>query len=167
MFRSLPFILNSHYESRKTFHKGNKIETNSSFYPVLMQGIFVFQQDTFGFISCLLCWNLLWIISLYVRFQQFPIKKARSLLSPGFCKIWRLPTLPLLRSTIGAGGLNFSVRNGKRWNPAAITTLNLHRVFFTRCAAFFCAANSFRHDGSFRLWAGRGFFVQYQGSPEI
>ena len=27
-----------------------------------------------------------------------------------------------LRSTIGAGGLNFSVRNGKRWNPGAITT---------------------------------------------
>ena len=25
-------------------------------------------------------------------------------------------------STIGAGGLNFSVRNGKRWDPAAITT---------------------------------------------
>ena len=25
-------------------------------------------------------------------------------------------------STIGAGGLNFSVRNGKRWAPAAITT---------------------------------------------
>ena len=29
------------------------------------------------------------------------------------------PTLH--RSTIGAGGLNFSVRNGKRWNTAAIT----------------------------------------------
>ena len=28
----------------------------------------------------------------------------------------------LHRSTIGAGGLNFSVRNGKRWNPAAIIT---------------------------------------------
>ena len=28
----------------------------------------------------------------------------------------------LHRSTIGAGGLNFSVRNGKRWDPAAITT---------------------------------------------
>ena len=27
-----------------------------------------------------------------------------------------------LRSTIGAGGLNFSVRNGKRWNPATIAT---------------------------------------------
>ena len=26
-------------------------------------------------------------------------------------------------STIGAGRLNFSVRNGKRWNPAAIVTL--------------------------------------------
>ena len=28
-------------------------------------------------------------------------------------------------STIGAGGLNFSVRNGKRWNPVAIVTLRL------------------------------------------
>ena len=27
-----------------------------------------------------------------------------------------------LRSTIGADGLNFSVRNGKRWNPGAIAT---------------------------------------------
>ena len=27
-----------------------------------------------------------------------------------------------LRSTIGVNGLNFSVRNGKRWNPAAIAT---------------------------------------------
>jgi len=29
---------------------------------------------------------------------------------------------PTLRSTIGADGLNFSVRNGKRWNPVAIAT---------------------------------------------
>ena len=36
----------------------------------------------------------------------------------------RLSTLPLLRSTIDVTGLNFSVRNGKRWNPGAITTLN-------------------------------------------
>ena len=28
----------------------------------------------------------------------------------------------LVDSTIGATGLNFSVRNGKRWNPSAITT---------------------------------------------
>ena len=28
----------------------------------------------------------------------------------------------LYRSTIGASGLNFSVRDGKRWNPAAIVT---------------------------------------------
>ena len=35
---------------------------------------------------------------------------------------WRLPTLPRVCSTIGVAGLNFSVRNGKRWNPGAITT---------------------------------------------
>ena len=33
------------------------------------------------------------------------------------------------RSTIGAGGLNFSVRNGKRWNPATVTTL----ILVTQC----------------------------------
>ena len=35
-----------------------------------------------------------------------------------------------LRSTIGVDGLNFSVRNGKRWNPDAIATwmtLNDHK----------------------------------------
>ena len=31
---------------------------------------------------------------------------------------------PTIRSTIGDAGLNFSVRNGKRWNPGAITTKN-------------------------------------------
>ena len=31
-------------------------------------------------------------------------------------------TLPLLRSTIGVTRLNFSVRNGKRWNLRAIVT---------------------------------------------
>src|SRR5690554_5193690 len=39
-----------------------------------------------------------------------------------FSKNRRRPTLPLLRSTIGAAGLNFSVRNGKRWDPCAVTT---------------------------------------------
>ena len=29
--------------------------------------------------------------------------------------------LSRLRSTIGAAGLNFSVRNGKRWDPGAMT----------------------------------------------
>ena len=29
-------------------------------------------------------------------------------------------------STIGAGGLNFSVRDGKRWDPAAKTTRMTH-----------------------------------------
>ena len=43
-------------------------------------------------------------------------------LTPSYLKR-RLPTLPLLRSTIGVTRLNFSVRNGKRWIPRAITTL--------------------------------------------
>ncbi len=51
------------------------------------------------------------------------IKKAFKKTPEGLKKRRRLPTLPLLRSTIGAIGLNFSVRNGKRWIPDAITTL--------------------------------------------
>ena len=38
-------------------------------------------------------------------------KKKAATYSPG-----------VLSSTIGAEGLNFSVRNGKRWNPLAKTT---------------------------------------------
>ena len=46
-------------------------------------------------------------------------------------KAWRRPTLPRtehtgkvcsVRSTIGAGGLNFRVRNGNGWDPSAIIT---------------------------------------------
>ena len=42
--------------------------------------------------------------------------------TPLLLKKRRRPTLPLLRSTIGTVGLNFSVRNGKRWIPNVITT---------------------------------------------
>ena len=37
---------------------------------------------------------------------------------------WQRPTLPgaPAPSTIGAGGLNFRVRNGNGWIPSAITT---------------------------------------------
>ena len=60
-------------------------------------------------------------------FGNSPSNKKRepsSILAQGFSHRKRqLPTLPLLRSTIGVVGLNFSVRNGKRWNPNAITTL--------------------------------------------
>ena len=37
-------------------------------------------------------------------------------------KSWQRPTLPGGPSTIGAEGLNCSVRNGKRWNTLAIVT---------------------------------------------
>ena len=40
-----------------------------------------------------------------------PVKKEAATYSPA-----------LHCSTIGAGGLNFSVRDGKRWDPAAVTT---------------------------------------------
>ena len=43
----------------------------------------------------------------------------------------RLPTLPPLGSTIGVDGLNFSVRNGKRWNPGAIATINNIDISYT------------------------------------
>ena len=48
-------------------------------------------------------------------------------------KSWRRPTLPRVCSTIGADGLNFSVRNGKRWNPHAITTLVSFSPLCVRC----------------------------------
>ena len=37
---------------------------------------------------------------------------------------------PAVRSTIGAGGLNFSVRDGKRCDPAAIAACVLDFFFF-------------------------------------
>src|SRR5690554_5257609 len=49
-------------------------------------------------------------------------KKRTSIFLRMSFKDRRRPTLPLLRSTIGAAGLNFSVRNGKRWDPCAVTT---------------------------------------------
>ena len=57
-----------------------------------------------------------------------------------------------MRSTIGAVGLNFSVRNGKRWNPDAITTgnnvdiLNLARNTVLVKYAFNVCADIFPFD---------------------
>ncbi len=57
----------------------------------------------------------------YVRAHN---KKTPTVSNRGFvCKVGGdLLSHILLCSTIGAGGLNFSVRNGKRWNPSAIAT---------------------------------------------
>ena len=59
---------------------------------------------------------------------RFPVplraqKKPRDIAIPRLSVKRRLPTLPLVRSTIGVAKLNFSVRNGKRWNLRAIVTL--------------------------------------------
>ena len=48
--------------------------------------------------------------------NQGPHKKKAATYSPA-----------LHCSTIGATGLNFSVRNGKRWNPGAMTTRKIRR----------------------------------------
>ena len=50
------------------------------------------------------------------------IKKAPAQKNRGLDRLAAAYSPTLLCSTIGAGGLNFSVRNGKRWNPAAKTT---------------------------------------------
>ena len=47
-----------------------------------------------------------------------------------------------LRSTIGADRLNFSVRNGKRWNPVAITTLRSFRHFLLQRSSFVVGRSS-------------------------
>ena len=47
-------------------------------------------------------------------------------------------------STIGVNGLNFSVRNGKRWNPVAIVTLiTLYCHIHTNKSSFFSSKNSY------------------------
>ncbi len=59
----------------------------------------------------------------------------------------------LAGSTIGAGGLNFSVRDGKRWNPATIATLMFHgtlRVFVFR--AFVSHVSFASHVCTFRVF---------------
>ena len=62
--------------------------------------------------------------SLFFRINS-PAQKQRNpeeLNLRGFLKTAATYSPTMQRSTIGASGLNFSVRNGKRWNPTAITT---------------------------------------------
>ena len=58
-------------------------------------------------------------------------RKSRGVFTERF---WRRPTLPggLPPSTIGAGRLNFRVRNGNGCIPAAITTRNMLRFALMR-----------------------------------
>ena len=54
--------------------------------------------------------------------SPLPVKGLHICLSASVVKMAASYSPALHCSTIGAGGLNFSVRNGKRWDPAAITT---------------------------------------------
>ena len=65
------------------------------------------------------------VIELRVKPQKREQKKRASKISLRSSLILKKAATysPALHcSTIGADGLNFSVRNGKRWNPDAITT---------------------------------------------
>ena len=53
----------------------------------------------------------------HVRAVRFSVRPSTNIK-----KAWRCPTLPRVSSTIGAGGLNFRVRNGNGWGPSAIVT---------------------------------------------
>ena len=75
----------------------------------------------------------------------------------------------LVDSTIGVVGLNFSVRNGKRWNPNAITTWNkvgfatndyltysgFYKSYNQKYRAFNFLRKKFRAISKARLWRHR------------
>ena len=82
---------------------------------------------------------LTWFIEFYVKnivsSIKFIQKKTSRFSSEG---LWRLaatysPTW--YSSTIGANGLNFSVRDGKRWIPVAITTI-IYRLMLSHCVFY-------------------------------
>ena len=55
---------------------------------------------------------------------------------------WQRPTLPLLRSTIGVTGFNFSVRNGKRWIPRCYSYLDHLLTYLRNLIIFFSIKRS-------------------------
>ena len=59
-----------------------------------------------------------------------------------------------LCSTIGAVGLNFSVRDGKRWIPDAINRLNegIDALHIVQCKSIFLTSPSWKLFHVFRLF---------------
>ena len=55
---------------------------------------------------------------------EFETKVLLSIKTTGLKRRWRRPTLPLLRSTIGATRLNFSVRKWEEVDPLCNNHLN-------------------------------------------
>ena len=66
------------------------------------------------------CQPFLVVLFDYILYKKRVIVYKTTALCLKKLAITYSPTL--YRSTIGASGLNFSVRDGKRWNPAAIVT---------------------------------------------
>ena len=65
------------------------------------------------------------LIRIIIRAGLYKQKRAPFLRNP-FVIRSATTYSPTISSTIGADGFNFSVRNGKRWSPAAIVTLRLY-----------------------------------------
>ena len=74
--------------------------------------------------------RIFWLLSQSLGIFRGPLKQKKKRPSIAWSPLWRKKVAMTysptnLRSTIGADGLNFSVRNGKRWIPDAIDRLNI------------------------------------------
>ena len=67
--------------------------------------------------------------SLKIKRLVYIPKKGANLSTDSFHLRRRLPTLPLLRSTIGVTRLNFCVRDENRWDLLAIATAMVYSAF--------------------------------------
>ena len=92
-----------------------------------------------GILGLLALLGVFGVVALLLSHLSYFLSLLSSLISPKITKPRQLVLSRLLlsggcllshlRSTIGVTGLNFSVRDGKRWIPGAITTLIRFAVF--------------------------------------
>ena len=73
-------------------------------------------------------------VILYKRLIISIQKKSTRILPDALSKLAATYSPTWYSSTIGANGLNFSVRDGKRWIPVAITTIIYHLFVAVSCA---------------------------------
>lgn len=64
----------------------------------------------------------------------------------GLFENWQRPTFPHKCSIIGAGGLNFSVRNGKRWTPPQKSPKDLKNLYIKLKTTYLTKENTIVHD---------------------
>ena len=129
LFASHYLLLKPHHYSGEVFHdcgcKGNAyFETNKCFANILL--IIFFSIDFEGFLwAGEMVWITSWLRSESALQTSLHINKKVCQAKLNRLLIYKTAATysPTICSTIGVVRLNFSVRNGKRWNPDAITTL--------------------------------------------